>query len=90
MGVKSIIIAVVKKIRCKCRCIGGIEIEIKGSDSPPPLEIENTNNNTLSIENNVSNNVNLASVTPTSSPVMRRSPAPLPRQIPTHTYAEVF
>lgn len=92
MTIKKTIIGIVKKIRCKCSCFGGIQVEIKGSNTPPntPVEFDNSNANTFSIENNVSNNVNLESVTPAPSPVMRRSPAPLPRPLPIHTYTEVF
>tara|TARA_R110000787_G_scaffold48925_4_gene117491 strand:- start:392 stop:700 length:309 start_codon:yes stop_codon:yes gene_type:complete len=102
MTIKETIIAVVKKIRCKCKCFGGIELELKGSNTPPNtpvenIEFDNTNNNTnnLSIENNVN-------LSPTPSPVVRRSPAPLPRPpgstppappprvLPTHDYVAVF
>ena len=59
MGIKKTIIAIVRKIRCKCSCVGGIQLEIKGSDTPPntpPVKIENTNANAnnLSIENTIS------------------------------------
>lgn len=79
-GFKKTIAAIVKKIRCKCSCVGGIQVEIKGSDTPPttpPMEIENT----ISVTPNN---------TPQPSPMMHRSPAPLPRPHPTHTYTEVF
>ena len=85
MGIKDAIVDVIKKIRCKCKCFGGVEIEIKGSDTPPQVDEQreinnNLNNNNLSLENNIS-------ITPQQSPAMPRSPAPLPRP---HVYEQLI
>jgi len=74
MGIKNAIIDVLKKIKCKCKCFGSIEVEIKGCDTPPEIEphreiTTNNNNNNLNVENNIAIN----------------SPRQSPRQSPHHS-----
>jgi len=86
MGIKNVIISLVKKVRCKCKCLGSIEIEIRPSDSPIETpSIENTNNNNLNVENSIS--INSPQTSPRQSPVTHRSPQPLPRP---HIYTELI
>lgn len=35
MGLKETLLALIKKIRCKCRCLGSIEVTIQGIDDEP-------------------------------------------------------
>jgi len=77
MGFKTAIISLIKKIRCKCNCIGGFEIELM------PDNNNNLNNNNLNNNNNnlnVENNINVS--TPNGSPLIQHRPLP-------HIYTEL-
>lgn len=79
MKIKNAIIDLLKKIKCKCKCFGSVEIEIIGCDTTHEVEPQREITPTPSPHRS-----------PLQSPLQqRRSPQPPPRELPPHIYTEL-